>query len=129
MYAKKLAILAFCLLGSLTIAAHAQLAPEPPTEQEALEIISTHDHIKANLYKIILITPGKKQEKDGFIHDNIIRVTALAPRTAGRPSKTLRQYLLEHTEEYGWFIATAKNDARGIYLEISSQKKGKVFLR
>ncbi|MFK7909793.1 MAG: hypothetical protein AB8F34_04240 [Akkermansiaceae bacterium] len=117
------------LLGFLMNSASAQLTAEPPSERVALEIIADHESIRANLYQIIRITPGQQQDKDGFIAGNVIRVTAFAPKSAGRPTRAIKNYLMHYTEEYGWFLESVKEDARGIYLEISSQKKGRVFVR
>ncbi len=117
------------LLGYFITSAHAQLTTEPPSERDALEIISAHERIKASLYKVIRITPGQQQDKDGFIEGNVTRVTVFAPRSAGRPTRTIKNYLLYHTDEYGWFIESIKQDTRGVYLEISSQKKGRIYVR
>lgn len=117
------------LTALLAASARAQSAPEPPSGREALEIISTHERIKAGLYKIIRITPGSLQDRDGFITGSVIRVSAFAPASAGRPKRSIKHYLMYHNEEYGWFIECEGEDARGVYLEISSQKKGRVFVR
>ena len=121
--------LVLILLGSLALTAHAQITAEPPSEKEALAIISTHEQIRASLYKIIRITPGKQLEKNGFLQDNVVRVTSFAPSNAGRPTRTVKNYLMQYNQEYGWFLESTKSDARGVYLEISSQKLGRVFLR
>lgn len=106
------------------------LAGEPmPTEKEALAIISTHERLKSNLYKIVRLTRGKFVEKDGFIHEEVIRVTAFSPMSGGNPKRELRHFLMKYHYEYGWFLEKIREDARGTYLEISSQKKGRVFVR
>lgn len=121
--------IALILIGSLIAAANAQLSTEPPSEKDALAIISTHEDINSNLYKIIHITPGRQLGNDGFMSDNMVRVTAFAPASAGRPKREIKQYLMQYTDEYGWFIEIRKEHTRGVYLEISSQKKGQVFVR
>ena len=121
--------IAVLLFVSLVASANAQLAAEPPTERDALEIIATHEQIKASLYKIIYIIPGRQAEKDGFIHDNVIRVTAFGPQSVGQSARRVKRYLMKYTDEYGWFLESTKSDARGVYLEISSQKKGRVLVR
>jgi hypothetical protein len=129
MRTNKPGFLIILLLGSLITSVNAQLAPEPPSERVALDIISTHEQIKASLYKVIRITPGRQQDKDGFIYENVIRVTAFAPESAGQPTREIKHYLMNYTDEYGWFIESVKRDARGVYLEISSQNKGRVYVR
>ena len=109
--------------------ARAQVAADPPNEKDAIAIIATHEQIKASLYKIIRVTPGKQLEKNGFLQDNIVRVTTFAPASSGRPARVIKHYLMQYTEEYGWFLESTKNDARGVYLEISSQNMGRVFVR
>lgn len=117
------------LIGLLMSTASAQTSSEPPTEKEAIAIISTHEDIKASFYKIIRITPGRQMEKEGFIHENVLRVTAFAPGSAGRPSRGIKHFLMYYTEKYGWYMESERRDSRGVYLEISSQKKGRVFVR
>jgi hypothetical protein len=117
------------ILGSLVLTAHAQIVPEPPSHKDAMDVISTHEQIKASLYKIIRVTPGKQLAKDGFLQDNVARITAFAPASAGRPERMIKHYLMQYSEEYGWFLESQRTDARGVYLEISSQKMGRVFLR
>lgn len=34
-----------------------------------------------------------------------------------------------YSNEYGWYLQRAGDDARGFFLEISSQKQGRVFVR
>lgn len=122
-------ILAILLIGSLITAANAQMTAAPPAAKDVIAIISTYDDINSNLYKVIHITPGKQQGEDGFISENVVRVTAFAPESAGRPKRVIKHYLLQHGDEYGWYIETTKEDTRGVYVEISSQKKGLVIVR
>lgn len=117
------------LIGFLIGTASAHSAGALPTQKEAAAIISTHEDIKASFYKVIRITLGKQMVKEGFIHENVLRVTAFAPASAGRPMRGIKHYLMHYTEEYGWFLEAQKSDSRGVYLEISSQKKGRVFVR
>ncbi len=125
---KPFALTVFLIVASIA-AANAQVLAEPPTEKDAISIISTHDDINSSLYKIIHIRAGRQLEENGFISDNVVRITAFAPESAGRPKRVIKHYLLQYTDEYGWFIESTKEDTRGIYLEISSQKKGRVFVR
>ncbi len=123
-------VLAVLLIASSLTAAHAQTTAQPPDDKEAISIISTHEDINSNLYRVIHIMPGKRlDEEDGFVSENAVRVTAFAPASAGRPKRGIKHYLLQHSEEYGWFIEATKEDTRGVYLEISSQKKGRVIVR
>ena len=117
------------LISLCIITANAQSSSNLPAEQDAITIISTHEDIRASLYKIIHITPGSQNQEDGFIRENVIRVTAFAPSSAGQPTRSIRHYLMYYSEEYGWFIEAQRSDARGVYIEISSQKKGRVFIR
>jgi hypothetical protein len=121
--------LAIFLIASLITAANGQMTAEPPTEKDAITIIATHEDINSNLYKIIHITPGQQHEKDGFISENAIRITAFAPGSAGQRKREIKYYLMQYSDEYGWFIESTREDTRGIFLEISSQKKGRVIVR
>ena len=121
--------LAVLIATSLIASANAQMTAVPPNGKDAVAIISTHDDINPSFYKVIHITPGKQVGEDGFVSENVIRVTAFAPESAGRPKRAIRHFLLQHEEEYGWYIETAREDTRGVYVEISSQKKGRVFVR
>lgn len=62
------------------------------------------------------------------MHENVIRVTVFALKSAGQPTREIKHFPMQHTDGYSWFIECAKEDARGIYLEISSQKKGRVIV-
>ena len=121
--------LAVFLVGLLICAANAQITAEPPSEKDAVIVISTHDDINSSLYKIIHIIPGQQREEDGFVSGNVVRVTVFAPESAGRPKREIKHYLMRYTDEYGWFIESTKEGTRGVYLEISSQKKGRVIVR
>lgn len=121
--------LAIVVVASLITAANAQMTAALPTEKDAVAIIATYDNINSSLYKIIHITPGKQLGEDGFVSENVVRITAFAPESAGRPKRGLKHYLLHYSDEYGWYIEITKEDTRGVYVEISSQKKGQVFVR
>jgi hypothetical protein len=121
--------LAVLIAASLIASASAQMTTAPPTGKDAVTIISTHDDINPGLYKVIHITPGKQLGENGFMSENVVRVTAFAPESAGRPKRVIRHYLLQHDAEYGWYIETVREDTRGVYVEISSQIKGRVFVR
>ena len=129
MHSSILSLFVVIILSVLSTPTNAQIQPTPPTPKEALAIISTHERLKANLFKVIRITPGQLLEKNGFQHKHVIRVMAFAPVSGGRPKRTIRHYIMHYTAEYGWFLETIQQDARGIYLEISSQNKGRIFVR
>lgn len=122
-------IVAMLLIGSFIAAANAQMTAVPPNEKDAINIIATYDDINPTLYRIIHITPGRQQDQDGFVAENVVRITAFAPGSAGRPKREIKHYLLQYDEEYGWYIELTQQDTRGIFIEISSQKKGRVIVR
>lgn len=122
-------ILAALLMGPFSSTADAQMAAIPPGEKDAINIIATHDEINPALYRIIHITPGRQQGEDGFVSENVVRITAFAPGSAGRPKREIKHYLLQYDEEYGWYLELTQQDSRGTFVEISSQKKGRVIVR
>ncbi|MBK1830315.1 hypothetical protein JIN77_06240 [Verrucomicrobiaceae bacterium R5-34] len=107
----------------------AQANDDFPSEQEATSIIATHEEIKASFYQVIRMTPGKHMGKDGFIQENVLRVSVFAPNSASHPSRVIKHYLMQYHPTYGWFLEKTKEDSRGVYLEISSQKQGRIYLR
>lgn len=125
-YATK--ILPLILTLCLAPAGLAQLA-EAPSQEVALTIIASHEELKPRLFKIVHITTGTLQEKCGFTHDQAISVTALGPKSAGDTTRVLKKYTLLYSQEYGWYLQRISTDSRGIFIEISSQRQGKVFVR
>jgi hypothetical protein len=116
-------------LFSIITPAHAQEAVSPPDEKDVIAIIAAYDDINSRLYQVVHITPGEKQDEDGFTPFHQVRITAFAPESAGRPRRQLKYYLLEWSDLYGWFIQRTRQHSVGTSLEIHSQKKGKVIVR
>ncbi|BDS05966.1 hypothetical protein NT6N_10060 [Oceaniferula spumae] len=125
-YANKL--LPLILLFILHPAVQAQAA-DLPSKEEALTIIANHEDLKSHLFTVVHIEPGKLREKNGFIHDQALLITVLGPKSAGDTVRILKQYTMFYSQEYGWYLQRVLNDSRGIYVEISSQTRGRVFVR
>ncbi len=65
----------------------------------------------------------------GFRHHTAKRVSFFGPNNGGDTSQALGNYTMLYSVEYGWFLQKSGRDARGSFLEISSQTKGRVFVR
>jgi len=121
-------ILPLIFMLALSPASIAQLA-DPPSKEDALTIIAGHEELKPRLFKIVHIAPGTLQEKSGFTHHQAILVTALGPKSAGEPTRVLKKYTMLYSEEYGWYLQRIATNSRGLYIEINSQRRGRVFVR
>lgn len=123
-------LLILCLVPTL---ATAQNQRPLPSEKDALEIISTFEQTSDRHYKIVHITSGTLQEKDGFRADQVARITVFAPGRGDRNNtirgREIKYYTMHWSPTYGWYLQAQRKDARGIYLEISSQTRGRVFVR
>ncbi|MGB0775623.1 MAG: hypothetical protein ACPG32_15160 [Akkermansiaceae bacterium] len=112
----------------LPLTSMAQSPPEELSNEEAVAIISTFEQLGKERFKVLHIFAGTLKEKDGFTHYNAMKVSFIGPNQNGRGS-CLRHYTMRYSATYGWFLQRSGSDARGFFLEISSQKKGRVFTR
>jgi hypothetical protein len=72
---------------------------------------------------------GTQDEKGGFRHHVAKRVSFIGPNNGSDTNQTLGKYTMLYSVEYGWFLQKGGRDARGFFLEISSQTKGRVIVR
>lgn len=121
----------FALLFSLMLSqtSSANSAPSPLTKEEAIQMISTLEELHPRHYQIIHIMDGTLEEKDGFRHKHAKRVRFFGPKNNRDTRRILRCYTMLYNPEYGWFLQRSGQDARGYYLEISSQTQGRLFIR
>ena len=116
-----------CLI--FTVSARAEVPQSSLSKEDAITIISTVERLNPRHYQVIHIMDGTQDEKGGFRHHTAKRVSFLGPNNGADTSQALRHYTMLYSVEYGWFIQKGGRDSRGRFLEISSQTKGRVFLR
>jgi hypothetical protein len=104
-------------------------APSELTKEQAINIISTLEELHPRHYHIIHMMEGTREEKDGFRHKLAMRVRFFGPKDNRDTRRVLRCYTMLHSAEYGWFLQRIGDDARGYYMEISSQTRGRIFIR
>jgi hypothetical protein len=121
-----LAVLLTMILGQTS---HANSASSLLTKEEAINIIATLEELAPRHYQIIHIMDGSLQEKDGFIHKQAKRVRFFGPRDNRDTRRVQRYYTMIYSMNYGWFLQRSGEDARGYYMEISSQIEGRIFIR
>lgn len=122
-------ILSLLAVFSLNTQANAHVLAEPPSKEEALQIIADYENFRKIHFTIVHIIPGTYREEDGFQRDQVIRIVAYTPSDRNGKIRKLRKYMMFHTDEYGWYLQREETDAQGAYLKIFSQKKGKVRVR
>ncbi|NWK56779.1 hypothetical protein HW115_14245 [Verrucomicrobiaceae bacterium N1E253] len=111
------------------MAGAATAAPSELSKEQAIEIIATLEELHPRHYQIIHLMDGSLERKDGFRHQSAKRVQFFGPKDHRDTRRVLRSCTLLHSAEYGWFLQRSAEDARGHYLEISSQTKGRIFIR
>lgn len=112
-----------------TVSARAEASQSSLSKEDAIKIISTIERLNPRHYKVIHIMDGTQDEKCGFRHHAAKRVSFLGPNNGTDTNQAFRHYTLLYSVEYGWFFQKGGRDARGFFLEISSQTKGQVFVR
>lgn len=122
-------ILAGCLAVFLFSSAHAEANPAALSKEEALTIISTMERLPARSYRVVHITDGSLEDENGFHHQFAKKVSFLGPQSNQNTSRSLKHHTMLYSTEYGWYLQRIATDTRGFYLEISSQTKGRVFVR
>lgn len=107
----------------------ADRAPGDITKQEVVDIISTLEELHPRHYEIIHIMDGSLTEKDGFRHNHAKRISFFGPKNNRDTRRLIRSYTMLYSPEFGWFLQRTSHDAQGHFIEVSSQTKGRVFLR
>lgn len=122
---------AFAILLSLILcpSSYANSALTKLSKEEAINIIATLEELHPRHYQIIHMMDGSREEKDGFRYNHAKRIRFFGPKDHRDTRRVLRCYTMLYTPEYGWFLQRSGNDARGYYMEISSQTKGRIFIR
>jgi len=99
------------------------------SKKDALDIIATFDELAPRHYQINHIMDGTQETKDGFRHYRAKRISYMGPKNNQDTRRVFLTCTMLYTQEYGWFLQRHGNDARGCFLEISSQKRGRIFIR
>ena len=110
-------------------AAHASQSDPGLSNEDAVKIISTLERLHPRHYRVIHIYSGTQTQKDGFRHHLAKRISFYGPKDKRDTTHTLRHCTMLYSAEYGWFLQRTDHDTRGSFLEISSQTKGRVFVR
>ncbi|MBT8043410.1 MAG: hypothetical protein KJO79_00545 [Verrucomicrobiae bacterium] len=125
--------LQLCIVGIFMILFSSSVYAIAPAshlnKEDAIKIISTLERLNARHYKVIHIADGTQRDKDGFQHDIAKKVSFYGPRDVSDTSRCLRHVIMLYSVEYGWYLQKSDRDARGPFLEISSQKQDRVFVR
>lgn len=121
------------ILGFSPTHADSSLSVAPPSEKDTIKIIATFKDLAERHFDIIHIAPGTLRNKNGFQHNNAVQITYFAPmideKNRVTRHRTIRCLTMLWSEKYGWYLQAQRTDARGIHIEISSQKLGRVFVR
>ncbi len=110
-------------------AVHASESDPGLSNEDAVKIIATLERLHPRHYHVIHTFSGSQTQKDGFRHHFAKRISFFGPKDKQNTTRTLRHCTILYTAEYGWFLQRIDRDARGLFLEISSQIKGRVFVR
>jgi hypothetical protein len=110
-------------------AVHASQTDSDLNKDDAVKIISTLERLHPRHYQVIHILDGTQNQKDGFNHHFAKQISFFGPKDGSDTTRTLRYCTMLYSAEYGWFFQRKGRDARGFFLEISSQIKGRVFIR